>query len=130
MVNGQDVASDSAASAAAAGGQLGVHRLHHGPQVREVQAVERRHRQPGRVESNARSRPRDQPRLQPEVQLVLAPADAPGWVGRYQRDGSRGVARSASPLRPQVHFIRRPGEKDESVQYDGRSAFKGGPPGS
>ena len=51
----------------AAGRQLGVHRPHRGPEVREVQAVERRDRQPRRVEvERLGGDPRDQPRLQEE----------------------------------------------------------------
>jgi hypothetical protein len=70
---GQRLGGQPPASAASA--QLGVHRQHGGAEVREVQGVERRHRQRGRVEvERLGSYPRHQTRLQEYVQRVLAPA--------------------------------------------------------
>ena len=52
-VDGQDVGQRlcDERTPDAAGRQLGVHRRHRGPQVREVQAVERRDSDPRRVEA-------------------------------------------------------------------------------
>ena len=79
--------------AGAAGAQLGVHRPHRGPQGRQVQAVERRDRQPRRVEvERLGGDPLDHPRLQEDVQLVLVPARArlDRAAGRHQHDRSGG----------------------------------------
>lgn len=128
------LARDSAASRppGAAGRQLGIHRPHRGPELREVQGVERRDRQLRRVEAEPLGGdPRHQPRLQEDVQLVLVPARAhPGWgAGRHQRD-RRGGGRYV-PLHPfvqQVQLLRRPGDEDEPVvDKGGRVVFKGGP---
>jgi hypothetical protein len=79
-VHGQDVGQGLGGerAARAAGGQLGIHRPHCAPEVRKLYAVERRDRQPRRVEVERLSGdPRDDPRLQEDVQLVLVPARAP-----------------------------------------------------
>ena len=52
----------------AAGGQFGAHRFHPGPELGQVQGVQRRHRQPRRVEAERLGGdPRDQPRFQVDV---------------------------------------------------------------
>ena len=54
QVDGQDVGQGLGGEpppAGAAGGQLGVHRPHRGPELRQVQGVERRDRHPRRVEA-------------------------------------------------------------------------------
>ena len=106
QVDGQDVGQRLGGERppGAAGGQLGIHRPHRGPEVRQVQAVERRDRQPRRVEvERLGGDPRDQPRLQVDVQRVLAAAPAPQGraAGRHQRDRSGGGRHV--PLHPLVH---------------------------
>jgi hypothetical protein len=62
----------------AAGGQLGIHRPHRGPEVWQVQAVQRRDRQPRRVEGEGLGGdPRHQPRLH-RTQRVSAGGPATG----------------------------------------------------
>jgi hypothetical protein len=120
------VARDSAASRppAARGGQLGGHRPHRGPQGRQVQAVERRDRQPRRVEvERLGGDSLDHHWLQEDEQLVLAPARAhpDRAAGRHQRDragGGRNVP--LHPVIPQVQCVRRLGEQDEHVVGQGR----------
>ena len=106
QVDGQDVGQRLGGEPppGAAGRQLGVHRPHRGPEVREVQAVERRDRQPRRVEvERLGGDPRDQPRLQEDVERVEAPAPAPPGraAGRHQRDRSGGGR--YVPLHPFIH---------------------------
>ena len=73
------------------------------PGVGEVQAVERRDRQPRRVEvERLGGDPRDQPRLQVEVQrrpCIRSSAPEPGCRPAPARSIRRGAARAASPLR-------------------------------
>ena len=136
QVDGQDVGQRLGGEppAGAAGRQLGIHRRHRGPQGREVQAVERRDRQPRRVEvERLGGDPRDQPRLQEDVEPVEAPAPAPPGraAGRHHRDRSRGGR--YVPLHSfiqQVQLLRRPGKKDEPVVGQGRAGRvpRRGPP--
>ena len=59
-----------------AGSQLDVHRPHCGPKVRQIQAIERRERQPRRIEvERLGGHLPDQPWLQEDVQLVFAPLE-------------------------------------------------------
>ena len=116
--------------AEAAGGELGIHRQHDGPKVREVDGVERRERQPRWVEVECLGgHTRDQPRLQVDVERVLAPAPAPldRCPGRHQRDcsgGGRPVP--LHPLVQQVQFFRRPSKEDEPMVGQGRGKeFRG-----
>ena len=117
QVDGQDVGQGLGGQppAGAAGRQLGVHRPHRGPQGRQVQAVERRDRQPRRVEvERLGGDPRDQPRLQEDVEPVLAPAPArpDRAAGRHQRDRSGGGRYvPLHPFIPQVQLLRRPGKR-------------------
>ena len=125
QVDGQDVGQGLGGEPppGAAGRQLGIHRQHRGPELREVQAVERRDRQPRRVEvERLGGDPRDQPRLQEDVERVRAPAPAPPGraAGRHHQDRSGG-GRDV-PLHPfilQVQLLRRPDEEDEPVVGQG-----------
>ncbi|MBV8270232.1 MAG: hypothetical protein JO252_28235, partial [Planctomycetaceae bacterium] len=116
QVDGHDVGQRLGGEppAGAAGRQLGVDRPHRGPEVREVQAVERRDRQPRRVEAERLGGdPRDQPRLEEDVERVLAPARAPPGraAGRHHRDRSGGGRHVPLHFFIQpVQLLRRPGE--------------------
>ena len=135
QVDGQDVGQRLGGKRppGAAARQLGVHRRHRGPEVGKVQAVQRRDRQPRRVEvERLGGDPRDQPRLQVDAEQVPAAAPAPPGraAGRHQHDRSGGGRHvPLHPLIPQVQFLRRPNEKDEPVVgKGGRVEFRGGRP--
>ena len=121
QVDGQDVGQRLGGEPppGAAGGQLGIHRQHRGPEVREVQAVERRDRQPRRVEvERLGGDPRDQPRLQEDVEPVEATrssATGPGCRPAPRDDSGGGRNVPLHPFIPQVQLLRRPGKKDEPV---------------
>ena len=81
QVDGHDVGQGLDGEATpVTGRQFVAHRQHRGPELGEVQGVERRHCQPGRVEfKRLGGHLPDQPRLQVDVQLVLAThSSAPG----------------------------------------------------
>jgi hypothetical protein len=118
QVDGQEVGQGLGAEVppGAAGRQLGVHGQHRGPEVRQVQAVERGDRQPHWVEvERLGGDPRHQPWLQVDVQLVLAPARAhpvraAGWHYRDRSGGERHVP--LHPFVPQLQLFWRPGNKE------------------
>ena len=77
----------------AAAHQLGIHGRQRGPEMREVQAVDRRDRYPRRIEvERLGSDPRDQPRLQIGVERILGPVPTPPSrsAGRHYRNRSGG----------------------------------------
>src|SRR4029077_12875561 len=100
-------------------------------ELREVQAVERRHRQPRWVQAERLGPdPPDQLRLQEDVQLLLAPARAhpARAAGRHKRDRSGGGRYvPLHPLISQIQFFWWAGEKEEPVMgQGGQVEFKGG----
>src|SRR5262249_54226179 len=101
------------------------------PELRQVQAVERRNCQPrGGEGERLGGHPPHEPRLQEDVQLVLAPARAhPGRAAGRHQGGRSGGGRPGAPPPPlqQFELIRRAGKEEEPVVRKGRQVeVKGG----
>ena len=121
QVDGQDIGQGLGGepSPGVAGSQFSVHRPHRGPELWEVQAVERRDGDPCRIEvERLGGDPRDQSRFEEDVEPVEAPLPAPPvrGAGRHDRkrsDWGRCVPRHS--FIQKIQFLWRPSKKDEPM---------------
>src|SRR5262245_2316868 len=106
-----------------AGRELVIDRQHRGPQLREVQTVQRRQRHARGVEIELLGgRPCDQFRLQEDVKGVRVTAPAPPGraAGRYHQDRAGGGRDDAAdPFVARLELLRRMKKEEERVVRQG-----------
>src|SRR5215468_2036464 len=107
-----------------AGRELVIDRQHRGPQLRELQTVQRRQRHARGVEIELlRGDPCDQFRLQEDVKgvRVTAPAPPGRTAGRYHQDRAGGGRDDAAdPFVARLELLRRMKKEEERVVRQGR----------